>query len=100
MDFETLARSAIQKIDIQTTYGPPITVTKPFEPGPPNPYLQALKPEITLTFITGKQTKMSPYGSPGPSQWPKIQAYAKWTGIAVGAVAGTWLLTKLFPKKR
>lgn len=97
---ETVARSAIQRIEIKTAYGPPMVIEKPFEPGPPNPYLQALKPEITITFANGKQTKMMPYGNPGPSKWPQIQAYTKWTTIALGAVAGTWLLTKLYPKKR
>lgn len=96
---ENIARSAIQRIDIKTSYGPPITIDKPFEPGPPNPYLEKLKPEITLTFSNGQKTRMVPYGKPGPSQWPKIQAYAKWAGVATSALVGALILFVLARKK-
>ena len=100
LDYEKLARSAIQSINVKTTYGPPFRIEKPFEPGPPNPYLQTLKPEIEITFVTGHKTKMRPYGSPGVSQWPKIQAYAKLAGVLSGIALSTLVLYAVLPKKK
>jgi len=100
MNFENLARSAIKKIDIRTAYGPPISIERPFEPGPPNPYLQTLKPEIEITFVSGGKTKMQPYGAPGPSQWPKIESAAKLAAVMTGIALSTWVLAKVLPKKK
>jgi hypothetical protein len=86
---ETLAR-AITRIDVKTAYGPPLTVADPFAPGPPNPYLQALKPEVTV-WLGDQPVKMAPYGKPGPSKWPWIQGAAILGGVALGV----WALNTL-----
>lgn len=77
---EALAKM-ITRIDVETAYGPPIVLNDPFAPGPPNPYLKALKPRVTIQ-VAGQQIQMKPYGDPGVTKWPLVA-----TGAAlVGAV--------------
>jgi hypothetical protein len=71
----------IKSIKIETAFLPEIYLPDPFKPGPPNPFLQALKPKITVeTTGLGNQT-VSPYGDPGPSMWPQIKTALLIAGI-------------------
>jgi len=63
----------IKSIKIESAFLPEIYLPDPFKPGSPSPFLQALKPKITVeTNGLGNQT-VSPYGEPGPSIWPQIK---------------------------
>lgn len=91
--YSEIAREMISRIDVDTAYGPSITLDDPFAPGPPNPYLQKLKPRVKL-HMRGEgiePVKIAPYGDPGPTKWPLIQ-----TSLYVGAfVIAGGLLYKL-----
>ena len=66
----------VKHIRVETAWLPTIDLPNPFQPGPPNPLLQALKPKITVSLeALGQQKEVvsSPYGEPGPSKWPAIQ---------------------------
>lgn len=43
-----LIRSMVRDIRVETVYGPTIDIPDPFEPAPPNPFMEAMKPTITL----------------------------------------------------
>lgn len=92
---EQFLRNSLTQVEIHTTYGPDIVLKDPLKPGPPSPYLQALKPEITLTFATGNKIAVAPYGKPGPSKWPQLVSTAKVAGVFVGIVAGAWAISKI-----
>jgi hypothetical protein len=63
----------ISGIKIESAFLPEIYLPEPFKPGTPNPFLQALKPKITVeTTGLGNQV-VAPYGQPGPSMWPQIK---------------------------
>jgi hypothetical protein len=63
----------IKSIKVESAFLPDIYLPDPFQPGPPSPFLQALKPKITVeTNGLGNQT-IAPYGEPGPSMWPQIK---------------------------
>lgn len=75
-------RSAIQSIKIRTKYTPDINIDQPLairEPskGLPIPITEIaakyLQPEIEMNIKGYGPVKFSPYGSPGPTQWPKIK---------------------------
>lgn len=83
----------ISRIDVETAYGPPIIINDPFKPGPPNPYLSALKPRVTLT-IADQKVDIAPYGAPGPTKWPIIATGAAVAGVLVG-VWGVYRVAKL-----
>lgn len=84
----------ITSLTVETEYLPPIMLSDPFAPGKPNPLLQRLKPRVTLTLADGlgDPVVLTPYGAPGPSKWPVVQAF----GIAaiVGVVVGIAYLVK------
>lgn len=71
-----LARQMISRVEVDTAYGPPIKLDDPFAPGPPNPYLQQLRPRVRLHLRDQslKPITIQPYGAPGPTKWPMIQA--------------------------
>lgn len=78
----------IGSIRIDTAYGPPIVLDRPFAPVPatagPSP-LKWLKPQITIVpAIAGMKPIVSaPWGAPGPTRWPQVQAAV----VGVGALA-------------
>jgi hypothetical protein len=76
-----LLSKLITQVDVETAYGPPITLKDPLKPGPPNPYLMALKPRVTL-HVAGQQFTMQPYGDPGPTKWPFVATGAALVGAA------------------
>lgn len=66
----------VKHIRVETAWLPTIDLPNPFQPGPPSPLLQALRPKITLSLEALGQQKdvvSAPYGEPGPSKWPAIQ---------------------------
>lgn len=69
----------VRGLRIESAFLPDIYLPDPFAPNQkPNPFLQALKPKITLETSLGNKT-MTPYGDPGPSHWPTIKR-AFWIG--------------------
>lgn len=62
-------------VTIRTRYLPDIVLDHPFDTsGQPNPVLDFLKPQITINTRVGSDTS-SPYGDPGPTQWPVVQLF-------------------------
>ena len=94
MDWSELARGYISRVEVDTAYGPSFVFDDPFEPGPPNPYLEKLKPRVKL-WIAGHPTVIEPYGAPGPTKWPLIRAAVIASGILAATGAGLWLTRKL-----
>lgn len=72
----TELQNAVQSIVIETAYGPPIVIDDPLKPAPPNPFLQALKPKITLTIKGQNPLIITPYGDPGVTRWPIVKVGA------------------------
>jgi len=95
LDLNEVARAMISKVDVDTAYGPSISIDDPFEPGPPNPYLQRLKPRVVLHLRGGEAQPVviAPYGEPGPTQWPLIRSALIVSGFAVGGLA-LWKLLR------
>lgn len=87
-----LARALVQRIEVHTAYGPSFEFKDPFKPGPPNPYLQRLKPQIKMTTPGGPVT-IQPYGPPGETKWPLVSAVAT-TGAVVGGLATLYLILR------
>lgn len=76
----------ISAVRIDTEYGPPILLDHPFaKTQKPNPLLSALKPQLTIypTDTGLKPVILAPYGRPGVTKWPQIEAGA----VLVGALA-------------
>lgn len=88
---KTLAR-AITRVEVHTAYGPPIVLDDPFAPGPPNPYLQALKPEVVL-YVGDTPVTAAPYGEPGPTKWPQVRT-AAWIGAFAGLAGLVYWATR------
>jgi hypothetical protein len=91
--------SLVESIEIQSTFGPPITIRDPFRKTPatgpivtaPGPgqklpgfdVARMLKPKVLIKLRDGSVQPFAPYGEPGPSRWP-------W--VTVGLVAGLSVL--------
>ena len=65
----------ITGIKVESEYGPTFEIPNPFQPGPPNPFLQALKPKITLELMNGQVQPIiiAPYGEPSGEGTTKAQ---------------------------
>lgn len=61
---------------VDTSMLPPIDIENPFEPGPPSPLLQTLKPKITIRLKGFDPVVIKPYGDPGATKWPVIEVAA------------------------
>lgn len=80
----------VEKVTIETEYGPTIELNQPFAPNAaPSALLSMLKPRITFD-VGGKKISMAPYGDPGPTKWPFVKiALLALVGLAVGGgIAG------------
>lgn len=73
----------ITQIQIESSLTPTIVLDKPFEPGPPNPFMSFLRPKVTLRSNLTKDVVMEPYGKPN-DYWPVIK---------IGLIATGSLLT-------
>lgn len=90
------ALQQIQNITVESAYFPPLVLNEPFKPGPPNIYLQALKPKITIRYRSRllKDMEIAPYGQPVLNHWPKVKI-GLLIGGALSMTALGWILTKL-----
>lgn len=76
----------IAAVRIDTAYGPPIVMDHPFATSQkPNPLLAALKPQITIyPAMPGvNPVVLAPYGKPGATAWPQVEAAAVIAGSVV-----------------
>ncbi|MHB1430291.1 MAG: hypothetical protein ACYCVW_16530 [Rhodocyclaceae bacterium] len=81
----------IAGVRIDTEYGPPIVLNHPFATNQkPNPLLEALKPRITIYPSAAgiNPVVLAPYGQPGTSKWPQIEA-----GLVLAGAVVVGLLT-------
>jgi hypothetical protein len=86
-------RDLIDGVRIDSAYLPAVVLSDPFAPGPPNPIMAVLRPQVTI-YPAGafSPVVVAPYGEPGPSRWPMVRA-----GLIVGGVA---LFALLFIRQR
>lgn len=84
----------VQTVTVQTAWLPTITLNDPFQPGPPNPLLNLLKPKITIQTVGGAPIVMTPYGDPGASKWPIAAAVG-----AVGVIAIVWWVWRAWNRR-
>lgn len=89
-------RRRLKSVSIRTEYGPDIDVEDPLKPGPPNPYLMALKPQITLNIDGYGPLVMAPYGKPGPTKWRMIEKATTGGGGGFAAVTLGLLVLRAF----
>jgi hypothetical protein len=84
---DLLGRVAL--VRIETSLFPTVELDRPFEPGPPNVFLQALQPKITLEFGGGlvRPVVMAPYGEPTSGDGVLLVS-----GLVAAGFAGVWLL--------
>jgi len=82
--------SLVTGIRVDTAWGPTINLDQPFAETPePNPFLQLLKPKITVALTTGSPVSIAPYGDPGDTLWPVVEFVA-----ALGALALVYLVAR------
>ncbi len=88
--------SQITGIKIETAYLPEVSIANPFQPGPPNPYLSALKPKVTIELAGGaiRPVVLAPYGDPGASA-PSVGGK-----LLAGAAAGLFFLALRLRQRR
>lgn len=68
----------VDRIVIESAYGPKIVLQDPFAPSdpsaPPSTFLPQMKPSVQL-YLRGSKTpiKYEPYGPPGETKWPLVR---------------------------
>jgi hypothetical protein len=94
--FDDLA-SQVTRLRVESSYLPPLDLANPFQPGPPNPYLQRLRPKVTLEIAGGavRPIVLAPYGDPGPSRWPAVRGALAFGAVALGALVVAAFVRKL-----
>jgi hypothetical protein len=92
---EEIARTLIKKVKVETAYTPPYIIDDPFAPGEPNPFLEKIRPKVTLYTVQNRPVSIEPYGPPGETQWPKVKRNAAIAGAGVGLVTA-WILYRAF----
>lgn len=85
----------ISALKVESEYLPTLQLDDPFAKGPPNPILQRLKPKITVSLREGfgDPVVLTPYGAPGESKWPMVQALAL-IGVASLVLGVVYLLKR------
>ena len=87
----------IKEVRIDTAYGPPIVLDHPFDSSAnqkPSKLLSALKPQITivpgdaLASLVSHPVMIAPYGRPGQTKWPQVEATAVIAGAVVLGLLG------------
>ncbi len=83
----------VSRVRVESSFLPTIELDRPFEPGPPSPFLQALAPKITVEFENDvfKPVVMAPYGEPAARGWMVALAV---TGLVVAIAGGSLLLRR------
>ena len=84
----------VTQIRVDTTWLPPIILNQPFASNASvqgsSPLLDILKPKITIVPSGMSPVVASPWGDPGTSKWPVLQA-----ALGVGLLAGiAWFVTR------
>ncbi len=99
--FDQLANQ-ITGVKLETAYLPEVSIAHPFEPGPPSPYLAALKPKITLELAGGaiRPIVIAPYGDPGAPAGVNMSALRAGALALTGFGLGLLLLGKLERRRR
>jgi len=59
-------RKYLQSIEISSNYSPPVVLNDPLKPGPPNPYLEKMQPQIKIRIKGINPLVIAPYGTPIP----------------------------------
>ena len=79
----------IDRITLETAYGPTMVFDTPFDASPPNPIWTRMKPRITITIKGVAQPIVSePYGAPPPTAWPQVVAAGSVLGGILVVLAG------------
>ena len=81
----------VSLVRVESSFLPTVELERPFEPGPPNVFLQALQPKITIEFSGGllRPVVMAPYGEPSEGGGIALAG-----GVLVAGFAGAWLLKR------
>jgi len=96
----SLLESLVSSIKVRSAYGPDFDLSDPFAPGPPSPFLQALKPEIQIGIKGSSPIVIAPYGHPPPTRWPLVVVVLTLgAGVSVGLL-GVGALSILRGKPR
>lgn len=89
-----LLASVVKGVRIETAFTPAFEASDPFAESPPSPVAslagQLLRPKVTLLLAGGSTYPIAPYGDPGPSKWPIVQAVL----IVVGLGLAGYLLSR------
>jgi hypothetical protein len=85
---DDLLNSQVKAIKIDTAYGPPIVIDRPFAPAPPKPVGEKtaadyLKPRIEIQLDGSNPITWAPYGDPRPGSW----GWIKFGLVSVGVLA-------------
>jgi len=81
----------VSLVRVETSFFPTVELERPFEPGPPNVFLHALQPKVTLEFSGGlwRPVVMAPYGEPSSGDGLLLAS-----GLLAAGFAGVWLLKR------
>lgn len=76
----------VESITFESKFFPAFTIERPFADtgAPPNPFIQAMKPKITIRTSLGDNVS-APYGDPGETLWPQVQ-FAGLLALGVGLI--------------
>lgn len=85
MSSQSLLASLVSGIRVETAWGPEFTVA-PFASSTPSPIARALRPKFTVLLAGGGEYAIAPYGEPGPTKWPLIQAGLIFAGIVIAGM--------------
>jgi len=83
----------IKEVRIDTEYGPPIVLNHPFASSAnqkPNALLSAMRPMITIypSDTAINPVILAPYGRPGATKWPQVEAAAVIAGAVILGLLG------------
>lgn|SRR5512147_490091 len=93
-----LLNTAVERIQLDTAWGPPVVLDEPFAPGepnaPPSLFERVMKPALRIYARGGGEPiTVAPAGDPGASKWPLVS-------IGLGFVGAMILWRILQPKRR
>lgn len=83
-------KSIVQSVVFESALSPRLQIDKPLaskpgdKPKSNNGLLKIFRPKFTVQLVNGQQVVIAPYGEPGASKWPYLQA----GGIVFAGLAG------------
>ena len=86
MSSQNFLASIVSGVRVESAWGPTFTVAQPFASSPPSPLLTFLKPKVTLLLNGGAEYAIAPYGEPGRSKWPLVQAGLIFGGLLLAGI--------------